>query len=185
MSGCMKNRPMMRISVVVVGCFVAFAAGGCFDLGRADDLAGGVITGIVLDNDGKIAPDAIASLADIDRVAVVDDDGRFRFEGIAPGDHVVRLLVDADRDGAPELGALRAVNIARLVGSEVVGGIDIGTVALVPTGNVTGRVVDVDGAGVGNATVALWRNVALDNGALALDLAADLLATSAASRSTA
>ena len=175
----MKKRPRMRIPVVVVGCFIAFATGGCFDLERADDLTGGVITGIVLDNEGQIAPQAIASLADIDRVAVVDAEGRFRFEGIAPGDHVVRLFVDADADGAPELGALRAVNIARLVDSDVVGGVDVGAVTLAPTGSVTGRVVDVDGQGVGSASVALWRNVALDNGELALDLAADLLATSA------
>ena len=184
----MKKRLPMRTSLLFLSCLVVVAS-GCFELKRNDDLVDGVITGIVLDNDGVVATTAVASLADIGNIAVVDASGRFRFEGVSLGEHVVRLQVDADADGAPELGALRAVRVDSFDatpddGSDAdrVGGIDIGTVALTPTGEVRGRVVDVDGRGVGGATVALWRNVALDNnaGGLALDLAADLLATSVA-----
>jgi hypothetical protein len=165
----------MRVSSFGVLAAV-LAVSGCFELGRGNDLAGGIITGVVLDNDGEIAPNAVATVVDLGLTVSANDEGRFRFSGLPVGPHVLRLIVDADGNGAAELGTQTAAFIGAL--GDGAGGIDLGTVRLAPTGEVNGRVVDVDGVGVAGASVALWRNVELNGDQL--DLAADLLATSGA-----
>lgn len=177
-----KHASMRRV-VVCVPLLASIHAAGCFELQRGDDLIGGVITGVAVDADGEIATGAVASIVELDRTSVVDARGRFRFEGLPVGARALRVVVDADGDGRAEIGAQRSVLIDAVDDfddetADVAGGIDLGEVILAPTGRVTGRVVDIEGNGVGDASVALWRQLPGSSNAAALELAADVITTS-------
>ncbi len=110
---------------------------------------------------GSPGRNAAIELPALNRIVRADADGRFRLTGIPVGGHAVFATFDADADGIAEEGAVRTLLMPRDQAGQPVG-LDIGDVRLEPTGTLTGFTFDNLGVAVGDATVALWRNIEVE-----------------------